>query len=58
MILIVDGNTPDVGIRGTGGDGLLTATYSRPGGGVVVYPEQVVMELISSGSPNVAVKVD
>ena len=26
------GNTPDVGIRGTGGDGLLTAIYAGPGG--------------------------
>ena len=27
-----DGNTPDAGIRGTGGDGLLTGIYAGPGG--------------------------
>ena len=51
-----DGNTPDVGIRGTGGDGLLTATYAGPGGGGGGGAGAGGNGFDATGSPNVAGK--
>ena len=51
-----DGNTPDVGIRGTGGAGLLTASHAPPGGGGGGGAGAGGNGVDATGSPNVAGK--